>query len=269
MKRVTVPEIRGRYLSGEKITMLTAYDSLMAAILDVSSVDILLVGDSLGTVICGEETTLSVTLEQMIYHTRLVSRATRRALVVADMPFLSYQASVEEAVRSAGRLLKEGGAQAVKLEGGEEMEAQVRAIVRAGIPVMGHLGLTPQSVHAMGGYKVQGKSQAEEEAILRSAKALEEVGVFSIVLEGVPGRVAERVGAAVAVPTIGIGAGLKCNGQVLVAQDMLGFSAPGREKTPRFVRSYANLTDEILRAVEAYVADVRSGNFPGDKETYS
>ncbi len=264
-QRVTVPKLRERKHGGPRITMVTAYDYTFARMLDEAGVDALLVGDSLGMVVQGRADTLGVTVDEMVYHCRAVSRGAEAAHVVGDMPFLSYQVSPEEALRNAGRLVAEGGAHAVKLEGGEPVLEAVRRIVRAGIPVMGHLGLTPQSVHAMGGFKVQGREQAAAERIVAEAKMLEEAGVYALVLEGVPAPLAERVTAEVGVPTIGIGAGVGCDGQVLVCYDLLGLTA-GR--TPRFVKRYAEWFREGAEAVGRYVREVREGRFPGPEHSF-
>jgi 3-methyl-2-oxobutanoate hydroxymethyltransferase len=256
--RIRVPDFKKMKRRAQKITMLTAYDATMARLLDRAGVDALLVGDSLGMVVLGYETTLPVTLEAMIHHTSAVSRGTERALVVADMPFLSYQVTVSEAVRNAGRLLQEGGAAAVKLEGGRAMLDVVRRLVEVGIPVMGHLGVLPQSVHQMGGYAKRGTQPQDGDAIVAEAEALEEAGAFAIVLESIPSELARTISARVGVPTIGIGAGPECDGQILVSYDMLGLF----DKAPPFVKQYARLGDEIVAATEAYVEDVHAGRYP-------
>lgn len=250
---------------GKKLTMLTAYDYSMAKLMDQSGINGILIGDSLGMVVKGEPDTLSVTMEEVIYHTRAVKRGAGNALVVSDMPFMSYQVSVEQAVENAGRLVKEGGANAVKLEGGRNILPQIRAIVAAQIPVMGHLGLTPQSVNAFGGFKVQGKSEEAIRALLDDAAALEEAGVFSIVLEGIPEKVAELITRKVAIPTIGIGAGKACDGQILVYQDMLGLF---QDFVPKFVRQYANIGSIIVEAIGTYIHEVEAGQFPAAEHTY-
>ncbi|UUM11907.1 3-methyl-2-oxobutanoate hydroxymethyltransferase [Clostridiaceae bacterium HFYG-1003] len=250
---------------GKKLTMLTAYDYTMAKLMDQSGINGILIGDSLGMVVKGEPDTLSVTMEEMIYHTRAVKRGAGNALVVSDMPFMSYQVSVEQAVENAGRLVKEGGANAVKLEGGRNILPQIRAIVAAQIPVMGHLGLTPQSVNAFGGFKVQGKSEEAIRQLLDDAAALEEAGVFSIVLEGIPEKVAELITRKVAIPTIGIGAGKACDGQILVYQDMLGLF---QDFVPKFVRQYANIGSIIVEAIGTYIHEVETGQFPAAEHTY-
>jgi 3-methyl-2-oxobutanoate hydroxymethyltransferase len=271
--KVTVPDILQRKsstgsLSGEglsKITCLTAYDYPTARLLDEAGVDILLVGDSLGMVVQGHENTLPVTLEEILYHTRAVSRGTKRALVVADMPYGSFHASVEESVRNAIRCVKEGGAEAVKIEGGERRLELITRLVEAEVAVMGHVGLTPQSLHALGGYRVQGKSMDAAEQVLRDAQAVEAAGAFAIVLEAIPRELAARITREVRIPTIGIGAGPECDGQVLVLHDMLGLTF---EPPARFVRPYASLGGTITRAVQEYCADVREGRYPSDAECY-
>jgi 3-methyl-2-oxobutanoate hydroxymethyltransferase len=257
--RVTVPDFRQKKARGERIAVLTAYDATMARLLDTAGVDALLVGDSLGMVVLGHETTLPVTLDQMVHHTRAVSRGASRALVIADMPFLSYQTSVAEAVRNAGRLLQEGGASAVKLEGGTPVVDVVRRLVDVGIPVMGHLGLLPQSVHRLGGHVRQATQPGDADALVGDARLLEQAGAFAIVLESIPFDVAQAVTAAVSVPTIGIGAGPDCDGQVLVCNDMLGLTDGF---VPSFVKQYAHLRDTIVDAARSYVADVRDKHFP-------
>ena len=255
---IRVTDFKKMKRRAQKITMLTAYDATMARLFDRAGVDALLVGDSLGMVVLGYDTTLPVTLEAMIHHTSAVSRGTEHALVVADMPFLSYQITVNEAVRNAGRLLQEGGAAAVKLEGGRPMLDVVRRLVDVGIPVMGHLGVLPQSVHQMGGYAKRGTQPQDGDAIIAEAEALEEAGVFGIVLESIPSDLARTITARVGVPTIGIGAGPDCDGQILVSYDMLGLF----DKAPSFVKQYARLGDEIVAATEAYVEDVQAGRYP-------
>jgi len=263
-RKITVPHVRSRK-GGEKLTVVTAYDTPGARIADAAGVDMILVGDSLANVVLGYEDTLRVDVDVMVHHTAAVTRADTNALVVGDMPWLSYHVSIEDAVRNAGRFVREGGAEAVKLEGGRKRIPVVEAIIDAEIPVMGHLGLTPQSVHAMGGYKVQGKTSAEARELLADALALAEAGVFSMVLEGIPDLLAELITKEVEVPTIGIGAGVGTDGQVLVFHDVLGLNTG---HVPKFVRQYANLHDVAVDALQRYVADVRSGGFPGDDETY-
>jgi 3-methyl-2-oxobutanoate hydroxymethyltransferase len=245
--------------------MLTAYDYPFARIFDEVGIDVLLVGDSLANVVQGIETTLPVTLDETIYHVRMVARAARRALVVADLPFGSYQVSAEDALRSAIRCVKEGGAHAVKLEGGTAVLEQIRRIVAAEIPVMGHVGLTPQAIHRMGGFRVQGRSESERARVLADARAVEEAGAFAVVLEGMPADLASEITAALSIPTIGIGAGLGCDGQVLVMHDMLGLSDGF---TPTFVKQYANLASQVAAAARAFADDVANGKFPGEEHSY-
>ena len=264
-EKVTVPRIIQMKQKGEKIAALTAYDCLMASILDEAGLDIILVGDSAGMVVAGCLTTLPVTMEEMLYHTKAVARGVKRALVVADMPFLSFQINPEKALENAGRFLKEAGAEAVKLEGGREMAQTIKKIVDSGIPVMGHPGLTPQSVNKFGGYGLRGKTEDEAEKLLQDARVLEKVGVFSIVLEKIPADLAKKVTESVGVPTIGIGAGRYCDGQVLVTHDMLGLFEKFK---PKFVRRYAELGREIREACRRYTEDVKRGDFPSEKESY-
>jgi 3-methyl-2-oxobutanoate hydroxymethyltransferase len=251
---------------GRRFAMLTAYDYLSAQILDDAGIPILLVGDSLGMVVLGYPTTLPVTMDEMIHHAKAVSRGSRQALLVGDLPFMSYHASVEQAITSAGRFLQEGGMHAVKLEGGGRIVEITRRLTEMGIPVMGHLGLTPQFVHQMGGFKVQGKSDSLASRIVADAKELEQAGAFSIVLEGVPNAVATRVTRAIRIPTIGIGAGPGTDGQVLVLHDMLGLTSG---KAPKFVKRYANLAEEISKAAQQYAQEVGAGTFPGPEHSYS
>jgi 3-methyl-2-oxobutanoate hydroxymethyltransferase len=262
--KITVPHVRARK-GGQKLTMVTAYDAPTARIADAAGIDMILVGDSVANVILGHDDTLAVDIDVMIHHTAAVARTEPKALVVGDMPWMSYHVSVEDAVRNAGRLIREGGAGAVKLEGGSKRIPVVEAILAAEIPVMGHLGLTPQSVHAMGGYRVQGKAAAAARELLEDASALAEAGVFALVLEGIPDVLAQLVTKEVSVPTIGIGAGQHTDGQVLVFHDVLGMH-DGR--VPKFVRKYANLFDQAVAALQSYVGDVQAGRFPGEEETY-
>lgn len=262
---VRIPDLSIMKRRGEKIAMITAYDHPTARFLDEAGFDILLVGDSLGMVVLGYDSTLPVTMDEMLHHTRAVTRGTRHALVVGDMPFLSYQVSVEEAVRNAGRFVKEAGAQAVKVEGGGSRAAAIRAIREAEIPVMGHVGLTPQAVHRMGGFKVQGKDLSAAREVLEDALAVEEAGAFSIVLEGIPAELAARITERLRIPTLGIGAGANCDGQVLVVHDLLGLSGA---EVPRFVRRYASLGPSIREACVRFIGDVRSGAFPAAEESY-
>ena len=251
---------------GEKIAAITSYDYLSTKLIDDTGIDVILVGDSLGMVIMGYENTLPVTMEEIIHHLKAVTRARPKAMVAGDMPFMSYQASVEDAVRNAGRLVKEGGAQSVKLEGGERYVPVVEAIVQASIPVIGHLGLTPQSLHEFGGYRVQGKDTESADRMISDAKALEKAGCFALVLEGIPWQLAKRITEAISIATIGIGAGPHCDGQVLVIQDMLGIYD---EPLPKFVKMYEELGEKIRSAVSAYVKDVTDGSFPGMEHSYS
>ncbi len=262
-QKVTVPEIVKAKSTGQPIVALTAYDFPFARLVDEAGIDVILVGDSLGMVVQGFDTTLPVTMDEMVYHTRMVVRARRRALVVADLPFLSYQISPTDAVANAGRLIKEGGAEAVKLEGGSAVAETIARIAAVDIPVVGHIGLTPQSVHRMGGHKVQGrqrgKAPGQRERVIADALAVEDAGAFAVVLEGIPMDLAAELTARLSIPTIGIGAGAGCDGQILVLHDVLGLSegAP-----PRFAKSYANLWGAARQAVAAYAAEVRGGTFP-------
>ena len=250
---------------GEKLSTLTAYDYSTAKLEDESGINGILVGDSLGNVVLGYEDTVSVTMEDMIHHGAAVARGAKNALVVVDMPFMSYEVTVEEAVRNAGRLMKEGRAGAVKLEGGVRVAEQIRAIVKAGIPVMGHIGLTPQSINVFGGFKVQGKSEEAARALLADAKAVEEAGAFAVVIEAVPAALAQMITGSVSIPTIGIGAGAGCDGQILVYQDMLGMFS---DFTPKFVKRYANVGEVMREAFANYAAEVASGAFPTEEHTY-
>src|SRR5580658_254277 len=258
-QRIRVPDLEAKKRRGERIAMLTAYDYTMARLLDRAGIDVMLVGDSLGMVVLGYETTLPVTLDAMVHHTRAVSRGTNRALVVADMPFLTFQVRVSEAVRNAGRLIQEGGAAAVKIEGGSAVVEAAARLVEVGIPVMGHLGLLPQSVHQLGGFRRQATLDEDAEQLLADAQALEEAGAFAVVLESIPAEVARAVTKELRIPTIGIGAGPYCDGQVLVSYDMLGLSQNG---VPAFVKRYADLGEQTVAAVRAYADDVRTGRFP-------
>ena len=264
-ERITVPQLRARKGKSEKIVMVTAYDAPTASVVDEAGVDVVLVGDSLGNVIQGRPDTLGVTMDEMIYHTTMVSRAVRRAAVVADMPFMSYQASTADALRNAGRFLKETGAAAVKLEVNEHQLDTVRALVGSGIPVMGHIGLCPQSIHLMGGYRVQGRTEEDAGRLTALAEAIEQAGAFSLVLESIPRALAAQITAAVGIPTIGIGAGPDCDGQVLVLHDLVGLTAG---PVPRFVKRYADVRKLILEAVEQYACEVREGRFPGPENCY-
>jgi 3-methyl-2-oxobutanoate hydroxymethyltransferase len=263
--KITTATLRAMKAQGQRITALTAYDHLFAALLDQAGIDVLLVGDSVATVLQGRDTTVPVTMEQMVYHCELVGRAAKRALVVADMPFLSYQVSVEDALRNAGRFLKEGLAEAVKLEGGTRFAPTVQRLVEAGVPVMGHLGLTPQSIHQFGSYRARGQDADEQRHMLEDAQALEQAGAFAIVLEKVPAEFGGRLASSVAIPVIGIGAGPRVDGQILVTHDLLGLFTRFR---PRFARRYLELAREIGSAVESYCSDVRGGSFPNAAESY-
>jgi 3-methyl-2-oxobutanoate hydroxymethyltransferase len=263
--KLTAPGIVAMKRRGDPIAVVTAYDHPTARIADAAGVEILLVGDSVGTVVLGYESTLPVTMEDILHHTRAVARARPSALLVADMPFMSFQVSVEEAVRNAGRLIQEGGADAVKLEGGERVAPAVQRIVEIGIPVMGHLGLTPQSVLALGGYKVQARGEADQERLMSEARLLEAAGCFALVLEGIPARLGGAVTRELAIPTIGIGAGPGCDGQVLVSHDLLGLYLG---HTPKFVRRYANVAEVMRAAFEGYVGDVKARRFPAERESY-
>lgn len=262
---VTVPRLRAMKTQGRRIAVVTAYDATFARMLDEAGADALLVGDTVGMVVAGRDSTLPVTVDEMIYHCRAVSRGTRRAQVVADMPFMSYQVTPEEALRNAGRLLSEGAAQAVKLEGGRSVAPAIRRIVDAGIPVMGHVGLTPQSVHAMGGFRVQGRGDEGGRHVLDEARTVADAGAYALVLEGIPAELARRITDELAIPTIGIGAGAGCDGQVLVCYDVLGLT-PGR--LPKFVKRYDNWYERGVEAVRQYCDDVRSGNFPASEHSY-
>ncbi|MFN7325592.1 MAG: 3-methyl-2-oxobutanoate hydroxymethyltransferase [Chitinophagales bacterium] len=265
LKKVTTHTIQAMKVKGEKIAMLTAYDFSMARILDEAGIDILLVGDSASNVMAGHETTLPITLDQMIYHAQSVVRAVKRAMVVVDLPFGSYQANSEVALSSAIRIMKESGAHAVKLEGGSEVEESIRRILMAGIPVMGHLGLTPQSIYKFGTYTVRAKEEVEAEKLVQDAKMLDQLGCFACVLEKIPAKLAEKVTNNIEIPTIGIGAGAKVDGQVLVIHDMLGIT---KEFKPRFLRRYLDLFDQINSATKAYINDVKNGAFPNEQEQY-
>jgi len=264
-KRVTTNSVQEMKRNGEKISMLTAYDYTLAGIVDSAGIDVVLVGDSASNVMAGHETTLPITLDQMIYHASSVVRAVKRALVVVDLPFGSYQGNSKEALSSAIRIMKESGAHAVKLEGGIEILTSIQRILTAGIPVMGHLGLTPQSIYKFGTYTVRAKEEAEAEKLLEDARELEQAGCFALVLEKIPANLAQKVSEAISIPTIGIGAGADVDGQVLVLHDMLGMI---KEFSPRFLRRYLDLNTEISRAVQNYIKDVKSRDFPNDKEQY-
>ncbi len=265
VKRITTNTIQEMKQKGEKIAMLTSYDYSMATIVDEGGIDVILVGDSASNVMAGHETTLPITLDQMIYHAQSVVRAVKRALVVVDLPFGSYQGNSKEALNSAIRIMKESGAHAVKLEGGLEIRESVERIITAGIPVMGHLGLTPQSIYKFGTYTVRAKEEAEAEKLKQDIMVLQDAGCFSVVLEKIPAKLAQEVTESVKIPTIGIGAGPHCDGQVLVINDMIGLTKGFK---PRFLRQYLNLFDQINNAVQCYVSDVKRGDFPDEKEQY-
>jgi 3-methyl-2-oxobutanoate hydroxymethyltransferase len=262
---MTVTDLLAMKVAGRRIVVLTCYDAVFARLLEQAGIDVLLVGDSLNQVLAGHETTLSTTLDQMIYHASSVRRVSRRALVFVDLPFLTYQISIPEAIRNAGRVLQESGAHGVKLEGGAHMAETVSALVERGIPVIGHLGLTPQSVHALGGYRVQGREAHGAERLLQDAKALEGAGACAIVLELIPGPLAARITAALTIPTIGIGAGPGCDGQVLVLHDMLGLN---EQFAPKFLKHYAKLGESVREAVRSFAADVRDGKYPGKEHSF-
>jgi 3-methyl-2-oxobutanoate hydroxymethyltransferase len=265
VKRITTHILQEMKQSGEKISMLTAYDYSMATVLDDAGLDVLLVGDSASNVMAGHETTLPITLDQMIYHAQSVVRGATRAFVVVDLPFGSYQGNSKEALNSAIRIMKESGAHGIKLEGGTEVVESVQRIITAGIPVMGHLGLTPQSIYKFGTYTVRAKDEAEAEKLKIDAHALQDAGCFGVVLEKIPAKLAKEVSESLLIPTIGIGAGPHCDGQVLVVNDMIGLTKGFR---PRFLRQYLNLYEEILGAAKAYIQDVKSNDFPNEKEQY-
>ncbi len=264
-RRTTTHDVHKLHEAGTPITMVTCYDYTFARLVDLAEIDTILVGDSLGNVMQGQETTLPVTVDDIIYHTRAVVRGNQRALIIADMPFMSYQASFEEGMRNAGRLLKEGGAQAVKVEGGRPIAPFVERMVAHGIAVVGHLGFTPQSVHKFGGYRVQGRGEEAADELVADAKALEEAGAFMIVLEMVPRALAKKVTESVSIPTIGIGAGNVTSGQVLVLQDLLGMNQSFK---PKFVKNFANLEETVTRALGAYRDQVRDRSFPGDEHSF-
>ena len=264
-KRVTTKSLIDMKAKGEKISMLTAYDYTMAKIVDTAGVDVILVGDSASNVMAGHETTLPITLDQMIYHASSVVRAAERALVVVDLPFGSYQSDSKEALRSAIRVMKESGGHAVKLEGGKEIKESIKKILQAGIPVMGHLGLTPQSIYKFGTYTVRAKAEAEAEKLIEGAQLLEKLGCFALVLEKIPAKLAQRVAESISIPVIGIGAGAGVDGQVLVLHDMVGMT---HEFSPRFLRRYMNLFEDMTKAISQYAADVKSRDFPNVNEQY-
>lgn len=265
IKKITTETLRKMKFDGEKISMLTSYDFSIAKMVDAGGIDAILVGDSAANVMAGHETTLPITLDQMIYHTQCVVRGVERALVVADLPFGTYQSNPEKALESAVRMMKEGGAHAVKIEGGKEIEDSIQKIVNAGIPVMGHLGLTPQSIYKFGTYKVRAKEDAEAEKLISDVQLLEQLGCFAVVLEKIPATLATKVSQSINIPTIGIGAGVGCDGQVLVFHDMVGMN---KGFTPKFLRKYLDLYSEITGAVSEYVKNVKDGSFPNENESY-
>jgi 3-methyl-2-oxobutanoate hydroxymethyltransferase len=268
VKKVTTKAILSMKQSGEKIAMLTAYDYLVAKLLDEAGIDIILVGDSLGNLFQGQQTTLPVTLDEMIYHTKAVCRGVKRAMIIVDMPFLSYQVSVQEAVRNCGRIMKETEATGVKIEGGEPMAETIKRLVDIGVPVMGHLGLTPQSINKFGTYEVRAKDEREAGRLFRDARLLDKLGVFSLVLEKIPAKLAKKITSAIGIPTIGIGAGPDCDGQVLVVYDMLGLYELPSGGQPRFVRKYAEAGKLFEGAFLRYVSDVKEKKFPRKEESY-
>ena len=264
-KKITTKSLIDMKANGEKISMLTAYDFTMAKIVDTAGIDVILVGDSASNVMAGDETTLPITLDQMIYHASSVVKAVDRALVVVDLPFGSYQSDPKEALRSSIRIMKESGGHAVKLEGGKEIESSIKKILNAGIPVMGHLGLTPQSIYKFGTYTVRAKEEEEADQLLEDAKMLERIGCFALVLEKIPAKLAQKVAESISIPVIGIGAGSGVDGQVLVLHDMIGMT---HEFSPRFLRRYMNLFEDMTKAIGQYVADVKSEDFPNANEQY-
>ncbi|MGM0416488.1 MAG: 3-methyl-2-oxobutanoate hydroxymethyltransferase [Thermodesulfobacteriota bacterium] len=264
-KQKTVVDIQKLYTEGTKITVLTAYDYPFARIMDEAGIDMILVGDSLGSTVAGYDTTLPVTMEEMLYHTRYVVRGSSSALVITDMPFMSYQADVRDACINAGRLIKEGGAHAVKIEGGENIAETIAAIVNMDVPVVGHIGLTPQSIHRMGGFKVQGRKDEQARQLLADARAVEQAGAFALTLEGIPAPLAKEITESIGIPTIGIGAGADCSGQVLVIHDILGLC---EKYSPKFVKRYADVTEIIRTSVDSYIREVREGTFPGEEHCF-
>jgi 3-methyl-2-oxobutanoate hydroxymethyltransferase len=265
MNKKTVMTILDKKRKSEKITMLTCYDYVMAKLISHQDIDMLLVGDSLGNVKLGYEDTLSVTIDDMIYHTKPVKRGNAGAMLVTDMPFMSYESSIEEAVKNAGRIIKEGGAEAIKIEGGAEIEEQIKAIVNAKIPVVGHLGLTPQAINKFGGFKVQGRTQEAYDKLISDAKIIESAGAFTVILEAIPEHLAKEITGTLNIPTIGIGAGRYCDGQVLVVDDMIGMFD---DFAPKFVKKYANVSQIIKTAVKEYINEVKEGKFPKEENTY-
>jgi 3-methyl-2-oxobutanoate hydroxymethyltransferase len=265
MPKITIHDLLKKKREEKKITMLTAYDYPFARIVDEAGIDAIIVGDSVGMVVQGLENTLPVTMDEMIYHTKIVSRAVKNAMVIGDLPFMSYQAGAEEAVRNAGRFLKEAGASAVKLEGGAEVAEHIRTMTKSDIPVMAHIGLTPQSIHRMGGYKIQGKTEESAKRLLEEAHIVEDAGAFSLLLEAIPAGLAKKITEEITIPTIGIGAGPYCDGQVLVLHDVIGLFD---KFLPKFAKRYANLKDDVLKAVTAYKEEVEKGTFPSEKHSF-
>jgi len=265
MPKITIHDLLKKKREGKKITMLTAYDYPFARIVDEAGIDAIIVGDSVGMVVQGLENTLPVTMDEMIYHTKIVSRAVKNAMVIGDLPFMSYQVGAEEAVRNAGRFLKEAGASAVKLEGGAEVAEHISAMTKSDIPVMAHIGLTPQSIHRMGGYKIQGKTEESAKRLLEEAHIVEDAGAFSLLLEAIPAGLAKKITEEMTIPTIGIGAGSYCDGQVLVLHDVIGLFD---RFLPRFAKRYADLKDDVLKAVTAYKEEVEKGIFPSEKHSF-
>jgi 3-methyl-2-oxobutanoate hydroxymethyltransferase len=264
-KRTTILDLQTMKSRGEKIAVLTAYDYPFARIMDLAGIDVILVGDSVGSVVAGYDNTLPVTMDEMTYHTRAVARSVTQALVVADMPFLSYQVDLAEARRNAGRLIKEGGAQAVKLEGGVNIAETIRTIVAMDVPVVAHIGLTPQSIHRMGGFRVQGREEAQANQLLADARAVAEAGACAVVIEGVPAKLAGQISAELSIPTIGIGAGVNCDGQVLVIHDILGLC---EKYSPKFVKRYADVSGTIRQGIDDYIREVKDGTFPGPEHSF-
>ncbi|MDO9289816.1 MAG: 3-methyl-2-oxobutanoate hydroxymethyltransferase [Thermodesulfovibrionales bacterium] len=265
MPKITIQDFLKKKTEKKKITMLTAYDYPFAQIVDEAGLDGILVGDSLGMVVQGLENTLPVTMDEMIYHTKMVSRAVKNAMVIGDMPFMSYQANIEDAVRNAGRFIKEAGASAVKLEGGAEVAEHIKAMTRSDIPVMAHIGLTPQSIHRMGGYKVQGKTEEAQKRLIEEAHIAEDAGAFSLLLEAIPMELAKKITEDLSIPTLGIGAGPFCDGQILVLHDVLGLF---ERFVPKFVKRYANLKTDALKAIKSYKEDVENGSFPSEEQSF-
>jgi 3-methyl-2-oxobutanoate hydroxymethyltransferase len=265
MPRFTIQDFFKKKKEGRKITMLTAYDYPFAQIVDEAGIDVILVGDSVGMVVQGLENTLPVTMDEMIYHTKMVTRAVKNAMVIGDMPFMSYQATIEEAVRNAGRFLKEAGASAIKLEGGAEVAEHIKAMTRSDIPVLAHIGLTPQSIHRMGGYKIQGRDEESARRLIEEAHIVEDAGAFALILEAIPMELAKKITEGLTIPTIGIGAGPYCDGQVLVLHDVIGLF---ERFVPKFVKQYANLKQEVLEAIKKYKEEVERGIFPSEEQSF-